>query len=103
LTKEEVADSGLGSYSHIKELSDGPYKGKYAHLAQMIFTVGIMVTDPKDGNPITRWCYDSFVEAKISLEKWNGVGSPPGNWIKQKPQNISRIQDVRMEETSLRR
>ena len=91
MTKEEVAALGLGSYSYIKELTAGPYAGNYAHLSQMIFTVGIMVTDKSDGNPITRWCYSSFVEAHKALEKWDGVGDPSGPWIKQKPENRSRV------------
>jgi len=94
MTKEEVAALGLGNYSSIKELTSGPYAGNYAHLARMIFTVGIMVSDKRDGNPITRWCYDSFVKARKALEEWDGIGDPPGEWIKQKPENRSRIVDL---------
>jgi hypothetical protein len=31
-----------------------------------------------------RYCYPSFAEAKSALLIWDGVGHPPGEWIKYK-------------------
>ena len=84
MTAERLEAMGMGSYSHVRGLQQGPYKGHYAHLAQMAFTVGIMVSHCNTGRPLARWCYPSYVRAKAALEAWDGTGDPPGEWTKQK-------------------
>lgn len=84
ITKEQLSRLSEGSYRHFKLLENGPYLGHWAHLAPMVFTVGIMVSNSNNGNPITRWCYPGFVPAFRALQEWDGVGDPPGDWIKEK-------------------
>jgi len=31
-----------------------------------------------------RWCYDNPLEPLAALHLWDGIGDPPGNWIKHK-------------------
>lgn len=84
MTEEELAALGLGTYRDIRRLEHGPHAGHYAHLAPMMFTVGVMVSHRDHGNPLTRWCYRSAWEAHKALNEWTGEGDPPGHWIKQK-------------------
>jgi hypothetical protein len=90
ITKEQLSRLSYGSYQHFKKLEKGPYTGHWAHLAPMMFTVGVMVSNSDDGNPITRWCYHSFVGAFLGLQEWDGVGDPPGDWIKEKGRDGER-------------
>ncbi|MCF8533867.1 MAG: hypothetical protein K9G48_12745 [Reyranella sp.] len=76
------------NYAEPRILEAGPYTGHWVHLAQMMFTCAVMVSSSEDGNPLTRWCYPTRRDAKAALDAWNGVGAPPGNWIKQKPGDV---------------
>jgi hypothetical protein len=31
-----------------------------------------------------RYCFKCLTEAKAALKEWDGVGDPPGDWIKHK-------------------
>lgn len=84
LTLTELYDMREGDVYLARILKAGPYEGHWAHLAKMLFTVGVMVSHRDHGNPVTRWCFPSFHEAKSALENWDGTGDPPGEWIKQK-------------------
>lgn len=33
---------------------------------------------------IGKYCFHTKTEARRSLDKWDGSGDPPGNWIKHK-------------------
>lgn len=70
-------------------LTEGPYAGNYVHTAAMVYTVGVMVSDGK-GNPVCRWCYNTYTEAQRALSAWAGRGDPPGNWIKYKGRDGER-------------
>lgn len=84
MTMDELRLLAGGSYRHIKVLEAGPHKGHFAHTALQMFTTGIMISDNVHGCPMMRWCYDSFVPARDALAAWDGVGDPPGEWIKYK-------------------
>jgi len=91
ISKEDLMELGLGSYAEPQLLTSGPYAGHWAHLAQMLFTVGLMITDSSSGHPTVRWCYYTRREAKAALETWNGEGNPPGDWIVMKPGDVRRV------------
>lgn len=50
---------------------------------RFMFTYGI-VTDLQEHNYSHRWCYKTYEEAQIALKYWDGIGDPPGLWIKYK-------------------
>jgi hypothetical protein len=39
----------------------------------------------------SRYCFEHYSDALDSLMSWNGIGDPPGDWIKQKGLGIDRI------------
>ncbi len=82
MTAEDFQLDNYPAYRNVKLLTEGPYKGHFAHTAAMMFTVGVQVS--AENFVITRWCYSTYIEAKRALDAWSGVGDPPGNWIKQK-------------------
>lgn len=86
----ELFDLGCDSYRNIKRLPDGPYKGHFCHTAQMMFTVGVMISDKDNGSALMRWCYPSYVKAKEACAAFTGVGDPPGEWVKFKGPNGER-------------
>lgn len=52
-------------------------------LQRFIFTTGLcygLNEESYEG----RYCFESGMDAKEALGKWDGVGDPPGNWIKHK-------------------
>jgi hypothetical protein len=83
-TIEDIERSGEGTYRNVKQLTEGPYAGHFAHTAQMLYTVGIQVSHSDGLYVFGRWCYPSYVGAKQALDQWNGVGDPPGEWIVRK-------------------
>jgi hypothetical protein len=78
------------NYADPRLLQAGPYAGHWAHVAQMLFTCAVMVSSSTSGNPITRWCYHTRRAALAAIAAWDGTADPPGEWIKRKPENISR-------------
>lgn len=81
--KAALIVAGMGLYAEPKLLAAGPYAGAWAHLAQMITTVAVMVSTPDER--LTHWCYRTRREAKAALDAWDGIGDPPGDWTVQKP------------------
>ena len=69
-------------YHNIRTLPTGEIAG----MTVMIFTTALFVGLTHNGYR-TRYCYPSFYEAREALADWDGVGDPPGPWIKQKPEN----------------
>lgn len=54
---------------------------------RFLVTAGLLTHVEVDAANIdykARYCYDSAIEAVVALEQWDGVGDPPGEWIKEK-------------------
>ena len=79
LTQERAEELG---YRPARVLPDGRCCG----VMQMYFTTSLMVGMDED-QTFSRFCYHSRAEAEEALRTWDGVGDPPGNWIKQKPED----------------
>ena len=58
--------------------------GEVAGLHQMLYTTGLVVGLGEHGYR-TRFCYETRQQAQDALDAWDGVGDPPGPWIKEKP------------------
>lgn len=56
--------------------------GEFAAVVPQLFTFALIVFD--EHTIRKRWCFERKDEAFMSIEEWEGVGDPPGNWIKQK-------------------
>jgi len=52
-------------------------------LMTFVFTTGLVIGMDDIGYR-GRYCFSSKEEASKSLKEWDGVGDPPGNWIKYK-------------------
>ena len=66
----------------LKTLPDGTRCG----LHRMLFTTGLLVGISDDGMIYERrYCYPDWGAASVALTLWEGVGDPPGPWIKEKP------------------
>jgi len=51
------------------------------------FTAGLLTNVTFDGLSYdyhARYCYPSRIEAFRMLHAWDGVGDPPGDWVKEK-------------------
>lgn len=66
-------------YARLKEI---PGQG-VCGIFKFIFTYGLVIGIDSTGYR-GRYCYNSFVEASMALELWDGQGDPPLNWIKYK-------------------
>lgn len=69
-------------YQNVRTLPTGEVAGVLPYL----FTGGLVV-GLDDFGWRTRFCYETILEAKDALAEWDGAGDPPGNWIKQKPED----------------
>ena len=74
-------------YHYLKEngylcIREIPGKG-ICCLYRFIYTTGLVINCTRIGYD-GRYCYSSFADAKSALLKWDGVGHPPGEWIKYK-------------------
>jgi hypothetical protein len=74
--KKQLEDMG---YHHIVEF---PNKGICA-LFNFIYTTGLVIGIDEYSYQ-GRYCYSHPVHAIKALKKWDGVGDPPGDWIKYK-------------------
>ena len=63
--------------------------GEWAALARFLFTVGLLVGIDEIGYRV-RYCYPSYADAWAALAAWDGVGDPPGPWIKAKGEGGDR-------------
>lgn len=75
----EMTVRGLG-YLAPQKLSDG----RWAGVQPMLFTAGLFVGITPLGHE-KRYCYARMSDALVALRAWDGVGDPPGPWIKEKP------------------
>ena len=69
-------------YSPLRELPTGVNAG----IQDMNYTAGLFVDMDETGYR-TRYCYATRAEAEAALQAWDGNGDPPGQWIKQKPED----------------
>lgn len=58
-------------------------------LYKFMFTVGL-VYGLDDTGYKGRWCYDNVTDALTALITWDGIGDPPGAWIKYKGEGGER-------------
>jgi hypothetical protein len=66
-------------YQMVRELPNVGYIG----VMPMLFTFGLFVgLDSR--SYVRRYCYKHFHEAAHALGTWDGIGDPPGPWIKEK-------------------
>lgn len=63
-------------------LASKPEKG-LCGIYSFIFTTAIVAGIDETGYK-ERWCYPCMADAKEALQQWDGVGDPPGDWIKHK-------------------
>jgi len=76
MTKEKLFEFG---YQAARQLPTGEWAG----CMRMLFTVGLFVGIDEDSYR-TRFCYPDMIHAAGALQWWDGVGDPPGPWIKEK-------------------
>lgn len=57
--------------------------GKVCGLYPFMFTIGVVVGLDEFGYE-RRYCFDNRHDALDALNAWDGVGHPPGPWIKLK-------------------
>lgn len=67
-------------YSRIKVMQDDTV----CALQNQLYTTGLVVGLDRTGYT-RRYCYERWYDAKEALIQWDGVGDPPGPWIKEKP------------------
>jgi hypothetical protein len=72
-------------YAHVRKMPSGEWAGISAYL----FTVGLHIGLHRDGYRV-RYCFESQAQAVESLSLWDGVGDPPGRWIKAKGIGVDR-------------
>jgi hypothetical protein len=66
-------------YFGVKEISGRGICG----LMRFAFTVGLCYGLDETGY-VGRYCYSELLDAKTALRDWDGIGDPPGPWIKHK-------------------
>ena len=68
---------------YVRRLEDG----RTIAIIPMAVTVGIVCVGD-DGIYKYRYCYHRFTEAAAAFLKWNGIGDPPGPWLKLKGHTV---------------
>jgi hypothetical protein len=58
--------------------------GEWIAIARFVFTFGLVVDIRDDGTYRTRFCYAGWDQVLEALLQWDGVGDPPGPWIREK-------------------
>lgn len=64
--------------------------GEIVGLMSFLFTTGLVVGISDSGDYRTRFCYAKPLDAFNALRAWDGVGDPPGVWIKEKGVGVDR-------------
>jgi len=59
--------------------------GEWLALQPQIFTWSLVIVRDKQSWR-TRYCYEDPADAAAAFLAWVGAGDPPGNWVKQKPE-----------------
>lgn len=73
-------------YQGVRQLPDGRWIG----VMEFIYTVGLCVGLAEDGY-MYRYCYGSGSAALAATAEWDGVGDPPGPWIKLKGDHVRGV------------
>jgi len=73
------------NYTNLKEI---PGRG-VCGLWKFLFTTGLCFGLDQYGY-VGRYCYETTQEAEIALKYWDGVGDPPGFWLKYKGEGGDR-------------
>lgn len=66
--------------------------GKICALERFIFTTGLVVGLDEFGKQ-GRYCYEDKASAEAAIEEWDGIGDPPGPWIKYKGKGGERLNE----------
>ena len=82
MNAELYAQLRADGYEWMRELPSGVSIGVF----RFIYTTALMVGIDAYGYR-TRYCYERYDEAVAACNAWDGEGDPPGQWIKQKPEN----------------
>jgi len=67
-------------YHRCRQLPSGVVIG----VMPMFVTCGLFVGIDRTGYS-RRYCYEHAADAIAAVDAWDGVGDPPGPWIKEKP------------------
>lgn len=67
-------------YLDARELASGVVIG----IMPMLYTAGLFVGITRERYE-RRYCYEKLADARSAFLSWDGVGDPPGPWIKEKP------------------
>jgi len=73
-------------YTKVRQLPDGRWIG----LHQMLYTFGLFVDLGRTGYHV-HYCYEIYADALEAVMGWDGVGDPPGPWIKVKSTSEDRV------------
>lgn len=76
MSADELREMG---YLWPRQLADG----RWIALLPMLYTTGLFV-DLDEVGYAYRYCYEHSHHAVADLQMWDGVGEPPGPWIKRK-------------------
>lgn len=83
MTEQEIQSWGVICH---KPITEGPYAGTVMAIMRQLYTWGLVAGMTKFSYK-TRYCYTSLDDCFLAFAQWNGIGDPPGPWIKQKPQD----------------
>lgn len=73
-----------------------PGRGDCA-VQRFIYTCGLLVgleLNPFTNDYKARYCYETAAEAIHALDTWDGTGDPPGDWIKEKVSERTRVVEI---------
>lgn len=65
-------------YRAVRRLPTGEWIG----VMKMLYTAGLFVGLTAQGYR-TRFCYERLRDAQQAAAQWDGLGDPPGPWIKE--------------------
>jgi hypothetical protein len=74
---------------HYLDVREIPGRG-ICGIHQYIYTFGLLYGLSESGYK-GRYCYPSYMEARLAIEIWTGEGHPPLGWIKHKAQGIDEL------------
>lgn len=67
-------------YHNARALPDGTIIA----VCPMLFTTALIVGISEIGYE-RRYCYERDVDAFVAANTWDGIGDPPGDWVKEIP------------------
>jgi len=75
--------SAMG-FMNLRTLPDGRLIGVYNLMYSYGLCVGIKVNHIEYDSYAYRYCYAHYEDAVLAAATWDGIGDPPGPWIKLK-------------------